>query len=395
MSSTSSVDRELATRLRETDLVTDEQLEVVRQLQSGSSLSLAEALTQLDLLSESELAGIVSSIRQVRQINIEEVDVDREAVRHVPAAVAVRYRLLPLRRSGNSLVVAMSDPQDPTALQALRDVTDHEIVPFLADPEAMEHALHLYYEAAADGEGARIERGESGIARSSEDSWRCESPYPPTLDNFLECDGNRQARNLSYQIAANSRDVYSCPILFVGPAGCGKSHLLHAIGSYVARKHPMMKGLLVTGAELKERIADFALAGQSQLLRYELRDRNFVLIHGLGDVSGARAVEQELCDLITAARKRNVWVVCTLTADELINPSWLPCLRKELENGLIVNIDAPDASTRRALLHRHASGGLCDASTLDRLSAISDLQTSLSELRAEILKSGNASDTEQ
>jgi chromosomal replication initiation ATPase DnaA len=152
----------------------------------------------------------------------------------------------------------------------------------------------------------------------------------------------------------------------------------------------MMKGLLVSGEELVEKYADYALAGMSQLLRYELRDRNFVVVTDIGSIAGIRQIERELCDQISIARQQKAWIIGSLCADDLISTSWLPELRKELENGLIVHMDAPDAATRRAILARHASGGTCNEDIVDRLSGIANLGSALSELRGAYLDSSES-----
>jgi type IV pilus assembly protein PilB len=63
----------------------------------------------------------------------------------VPAEVAMRYRIVPVRQSGDVLVVAIGDPLDIEALDTLRYILKHPIEALVALPEEITAALGRLY----------------------------------------------------------------------------------------------------------------------------------------------------------------------------------------------------------------------------------------------------------
>ena len=91
--------------------------------------------------------GIVLNLPVVRLV---EQDVDQSVLKYVPGTVARRYLALPVEFRGNTLLVAMADPQN---IQATRDIQVHSGVRLqlaLADPEQLKQAIDLYYKSTSE-----------------------------------------------------------------------------------------------------------------------------------------------------------------------------------------------------------------------------------------------------
>jgi type IV pilus assembly protein PilB len=77
--------------------------------------------------------------------------VGREVLDLVPAELALKHRCLPLAVNddgrGKVLHLAMQDPQDLEALDAIRFHVGHNVSPVLAAPSELEEALHRHYES--------------------------------------------------------------------------------------------------------------------------------------------------------------------------------------------------------------------------------------------------------
>ena len=143
------------------EIVTPEELEEAQSYASEQETTLAKALTDLDVLTEDDVAALFADAYQVRSLKLEDVEIDRESVRHIPAAVAHKHKLVPVRRSGNTLVIAMADPCDHEARAAVRAVTDFEVVVFVAKMEGIEHALHIHYGEPPEDSSEAIHSNEA------------------------------------------------------------------------------------------------------------------------------------------------------------------------------------------------------------------------------------------
>ncbi len=162
-----SFDRKLEQRLRRTETLSDAQLASARKYQEESAIGLAEALVEFEFLSSGEVEHIVSSLNEIRSVKLEELQVDLDAVKHVPRHVAISCKCIPIRRSGNALVVAVSDSDTDKVREELRVVTDFEIVLLMAEHDALEHALFIYYgkDAEKTGENSGVLRGTRKLRR--------------------------------------------------------------------------------------------------------------------------------------------------------------------------------------------------------------------------------------
>ena len=68
----------------------------------------------------------------IQYFDLTEESVDEDVVRAIPQSVVQRYNAIPVKRNGNRLVVAMTDPTNVFALDDIRLITGYEIEPVLA-----------------------------------------------------------------------------------------------------------------------------------------------------------------------------------------------------------------------------------------------------------------------
>jgi len=93
---------------------------------------IGEALVELELCSEDDVAKALAS-----QFGLEFIDLDKHAVNRdvlglIPAKMIEDYKVLPLGEEGNRLKVIITDPLDLETLDLLRFRLNREIVPSLA-----------------------------------------------------------------------------------------------------------------------------------------------------------------------------------------------------------------------------------------------------------------------
>lgn len=102
-------------------LISENQLMEALSEQRKSGRKLGATLIAMELVTEKQLLELLSTHLKVPLIDLDQHRVDPNAVRLLPEIQARRYRALVLEDTGDSLLVAMSDPADLTAIDSLND----------------------------------------------------------------------------------------------------------------------------------------------------------------------------------------------------------------------------------------------------------------------------------
>jgi type IV pilus assembly protein PilB len=80
---------------------------------------LGEVLVEQKLVSERDLAQLVAEQEDLEFVDLAKLDLDRRAVELLSEQTARRYRAIPFRFDGGSVVVAVADPTDNRGLDAV------------------------------------------------------------------------------------------------------------------------------------------------------------------------------------------------------------------------------------------------------------------------------------
>jgi type IV pilus assembly protein PilB len=126
-------------------LITQDQLrEGLREArQSGTRIGFA--LVKLGFVEEDDLTRALAKQFRVPAVDLDKVKVEERILRLVPEEVAMKHRVLPLRKVGRTLTVAMSNPTDMGAIDNLKFITRYEIEPVIVGEYTLQKHLEEYY----------------------------------------------------------------------------------------------------------------------------------------------------------------------------------------------------------------------------------------------------------
>ena len=130
-------------------LVTEEQLgkALAEGKKEGSRLGFA--LVKLGFVAEDELTRMLSKQYRVPAVDLEKViSIDAKLVRMISSDVAYKHLVLPLRKMGGKLTVAMTNPTDMAAIDDLRFITKLNIDPVIVGEYTLRKHLEKYYGVA-------------------------------------------------------------------------------------------------------------------------------------------------------------------------------------------------------------------------------------------------------
>lgn len=96
-------------------------------------------------VSDAEITNFLSQQYRIPTIDLGKFEIDADVIAFVSEELCARHRVIPVSRAGTSLIVAVADPTDLKALDALRDATSMTIEPVIATEHAIAAAITRYY----------------------------------------------------------------------------------------------------------------------------------------------------------------------------------------------------------------------------------------------------------
>jgi type II secretory ATPase GspE/PulE/Tfp pilus assembly ATPase PilB-like protein len=148
-------------------LIARDQLQIALHEQRSSNQMLGMVLVKLGFLHEDSLASVLAARTGYETINLKQTVLDPALLKRVPKAMAARCRAIPLKLDGDRLDVAMADPYDIVAMDALRRYFPRnvELVPFVAAQADIDDVLdHTYgFSTSLDDVLNELETGRAAL----------------------------------------------------------------------------------------------------------------------------------------------------------------------------------------------------------------------------------------
>jgi type IV pilus assembly protein PilB len=133
--------------VREGLLSREKLLQAVAEHRS-TGMPLGYILAKQGLVPEVEITRIVARQLRVPAVDLSRFEVDQKLVRLIPTDIAKRHIVLPLKREGRTLTVAMANPTDQVLLQELRFITRFDLFPVFAGEYTLRNLVEKYYDAS-------------------------------------------------------------------------------------------------------------------------------------------------------------------------------------------------------------------------------------------------------
>jgi type IV pilus assembly protein PilB len=131
-------------------LITEEQLHKALAEARQSNTRLGIVLVKLGMVEEDELTRALARQYRVPAVDLSRINVDPKVLRLIRGEVAFKHLVLPLRRVGRTLTVAMANPSDLGAIDDLKFITRHEIEPVVVGEYTLRKHLEKYYDSVDD-----------------------------------------------------------------------------------------------------------------------------------------------------------------------------------------------------------------------------------------------------
>ncbi|MBK8169442.1 MAG: type IV-A pilus assembly ATPase PilB [Sandaracinaceae bacterium] len=128
-------------------LISLQQLRAAQEDQKKNNTSLGAALAKMGFISDQAITEFLSQQYRVQAINLSEYEIDPDVIKLVSKDVCERHKVLPVSRSGASLILAMADPSNLHAIDDIKFLTGFNIEPVVSAEGIIQKAIEKYYSA--------------------------------------------------------------------------------------------------------------------------------------------------------------------------------------------------------------------------------------------------------
>ncbi len=145
------VRKSLADYLVEKGYVSRDNMANAQKIQKSTGGELGRILIENQLATSAQVAEAMAHELGIPYVDLRAFKIDPAAVSTISERIARQHKVLPIRKDGNVLIVAMSDTNNVGAYDDLRLVTRCTIRPALASPDLIEEAIARVYASAVVG----------------------------------------------------------------------------------------------------------------------------------------------------------------------------------------------------------------------------------------------------
>lgn len=137
--------KRLGDLLIEAGLLTPEQLEKALSVQKKTGERLGRVLSHLGYITEESMIEVLEFQLGVPHVDLANLAINREVAATIPVALAERYQVIPIKKQGKEITLAMVDPTNFFAMDDVRMITGCEVQPVIAAEREIMRAIDQTY----------------------------------------------------------------------------------------------------------------------------------------------------------------------------------------------------------------------------------------------------------
>jgi type IV pilus assembly protein PilB len=131
--------------LVEYSIITEEQLKQALHMQKETGGKIGEILIDMGVVDKKSINEVLEFQLGIPFVNLNEYQIDNNATKLVTEALAQKHLLIPIKQTDQEVYVAMSDPLNIFAIDDVKIFSGKDVVPLLAEEDAILKAIELNY----------------------------------------------------------------------------------------------------------------------------------------------------------------------------------------------------------------------------------------------------------
>jgi type IV pilus assembly protein PilB len=137
-------------------LITREQLGSALQEQKHNGTRIGFNLVKLGYIQETELTKMLARQYKMPAVDLSRFELDPKIAKLIPADLATKHLVVPLKRDGRTLTVAMADPTNLGVLEDIKFITRYDIFPVIAGEFTLRGVIDKHYGSADDQQMSQL-----------------------------------------------------------------------------------------------------------------------------------------------------------------------------------------------------------------------------------------------
>ncbi len=127
-------------------LLTREQIALALVEQKSTGHRLGYVLVKLGLIQELEVTKVLARQYRMPAVDLSRFEIDPKISKLIPPDFALKHIVLPLKREGRTLTVAMADPTNSGVIDDLKFITRYDLFPVIAGEYTLRTLIEKHYE---------------------------------------------------------------------------------------------------------------------------------------------------------------------------------------------------------------------------------------------------------
>ena len=171
------------------------------------------------------------------------------------------------------------------------------------------------------------------------------------FQSFVVGNSNQFAHAAARAIAENPARSYN-PLFLYGGVGLGKTHLLHAIGHTIHRKHSKLRVMYLPAEQFVNELISSLRFNRMPDFRERYRSIDVFMVDDIQFLANKERTQEEFFHTFNTLYSSQRQIVLSSDSSPRNIPALEERLRSRFEWGLIADIQPPDLETKVAILRR-------------------------------------------
>ncbi|MFH1612631.1 MAG: type IV-A pilus assembly ATPase PilB [bacterium] len=151
-------------------LINSDQLLLALIEQEKTKNKLGSVFIKLGFVAENVIADILAKQLGITSIDISNYDINESAIKLVPVNIALKYKVVPIDKIGDAIILAMADPSNIVAIDEIKFITGLQVEPVVSPEISINKVIEKYYQKKIDAETEIVEQNIEDVLKDVEDA---------------------------------------------------------------------------------------------------------------------------------------------------------------------------------------------------------------------------------